>query len=193
MRSAAILIATAALVSCRTGDRVSFETKVSNLRQTNSLIKGKGPDDVVEVVLPGRLYTPPVAPKHVQRSEADWSTLENAMASIMSANMAGDVSWIVENFVPAEHEQAGKQFLDPKAAGRISVYYRGIGMIEMTGQAEVRGYIVVFLRAVDEDGDPNFLTVTLAKTPSGWRQTDALAKDDTFEVIATAVRTGGFR
>jgi hypothetical protein len=191
---AAILIAALAQFSCRLGgDRVSFEAKVSNLRQTNSLAKGKGPDDLVEVVLPGRLFTPPVAPKHVQRSEADWSTPENAMASILSANMEGDVSWIVENFVPAEHEQAGKQFIDPKAAGRISVYYRGIGIIEMTGQAEVRGFIVVFLRAIDEDGDPNFLTVTLAKTPTGWRQTDALAKDDTFEVIATAVRTGGFR
>jgi hypothetical protein len=189
----AILIATLVQFSCRPGERVSFEAKVSNLRQTNSLIKGKGPDDVVEVVLPGRLFTPPVAPKQIQRSEADWSTPENAMASIMSANMAGDVSWIVENFVPAEHEQAGKQFIDPKAAGRISVYYRGIGTIEMTGQAEVRGFLVVFLRAIDEDGDPNFLTVTLAKGPAGWRQTDALAKDDTFEVIATAVRTGGFR
>jgi hypothetical protein len=51
----------------------------------------------------------------------------------------------------------------------------------------------LFLRKVDEDGEPNYLTVTLSKTPSGWRQTDALAGDDTFEVMATAVRTGGIR
>jgi hypothetical protein len=190
----AILIATLVPFSCRQSpDRVIFQAKVSNLRQTNTLAKNKRPDDMVEVVVPGRLFTPPVAVKTVQRSEADQGTPEHAIASIISANMAGDVSWIVENFVPAEHEQAGKQFFDPKAAGRISLYYRGIGTIEMTGEAEVRGFTVVFLRAVDEDGEPNYLTVTLSKTPSGWKQTDALAGDDTFEVMATAVRTGGIR
>jgi hypothetical protein len=191
----AIVIATLAQFACRRGpERVIFQARVSNLRrQTNSFARNKRPDDFAEVAVPGRLFTPPVAVSLVGRSEAGWSTPESAVASIVSANLAGDVPWIVDSFVPAEHEHAGKQFVDPAAAGRTSVYYRGIGKIEMTGQAEVRGFTVVFLRAVDEDGDANFITLTLAKTPSGWRQTDALSEDDTFEVIATAVRTGGIR
>jgi len=63
----------------------------------------------------------------------------------------------------------------------------------MMGWAEVRGVRVVFLRGLDEDGDTTFLTESLSKTPSGWRQTQALLGDDTYDVVWTALHTGRVR
>jgi hypothetical protein len=157
------------------------------------LAKGKRPDDVVEVTIPGQLRSPPALLPLVSRSEADWSTPERAAASSVSANLAGDVAWIAESYVPAEREAVRRQFSDPAIAQRTRDYYRAMGKVEMTGWGEVRGFTVVFLLGRDEDGDATFASVTLSKTGSGWRQTNALAEDDAFEVVWTALHTGGVR
>ncbi len=71
--------------------RVVFRTKVSELwLQTNSLAKDKQPGEFVETSLPGRLIDPPLAVNLIQRAEADWNTPERALASIRSADTAGD-------------------------------------------------------------------------------------------------------
>jgi hypothetical protein len=173
---------------------LTFQAKVSDLRkQGNALANQKRPADTVEIALRGRLLTAPVPVNLIQRSGADWSTPESAIASILSASMAGDTSWIVENFVPAEREQTIKQLADPEVAQRTRDYYRNLGKVEMMGWVEVRGFHLVFLRGADEDGDTSFLTVTLSKTPSGWKQTNALSGDDTYDVVWAAFHTGGVR
>jgi hypothetical protein len=157
------------------------------------LTKGKRPDDVVEVTIPGQLRSPPAPLPLVSRSDADWSTPERAAASCVSANLAGDAAWIAESYVPAEREAVRKQFSDPVIAQRTRDYFRSMGKVEMTGWAEVRGLTVVFLQGRDADGDATFASATLSKTGSGWRQTNALAEDDMFEVVWTALHTGGVR
>jgi hypothetical protein len=190
-----LLIAALAQVSCglRT-DRVTFQAKVSDLRRPgNSFARNKRPDDLVEITLPGRMLDVPAVVKLVGRSEADWSTPESAVAAILSADVAGDVPWILQSFVPAERNEALKQFADPVAVERGRESYAALGKFAITGQADIHGFTVVFVRGEEEDGDSTVLMVSLSKTPSGWKQTDALTHDDAFDVVSIALHTGTVR
>ena len=173
---------------------MTFQARVADLRKPgNSFARNKRPDDLVEIALPGRMLDVPVVVKLVGRREADWSTPESAVAAILSANVAGDVPWILQSFVPAERNEALKQFADPVAVERGRESYAAMGKFAITGRAEVHGFTVVFVRGEEEDGDSTVLTVNLSKTPSGWKQTDALAHDDTFDVVSIALHTGTVR
>ena len=190
----AVLIAGLAPSACSSKDRVTFQAKVADLRKpSNSFGKNKAPDDLVRITLPGKLLHPPVAVNLVRRGEADWSTPERAIASIFWANVAGDVAWIVENYAPAEREEVRKQFADPAAAQRVRDYYRNAGKAVITASAEIGGFTALFLLGLDDDGDPTLLSAVLSKGPSGWRQTNALARDDTFDLVSAALRTAGAR
>lgn len=168
--------------------------KVSDLRRpSNALVKGKPPDDSVEITLPGQLLNPAQPISWIPRSQSDWSTTGHAAASIISANIAGDIPWIIENYVPTERAAIAKQLSNPEAAQRNRDYYRNLGKISLTGWTEIHGFIVLFLQGLDEDGDATLNSFTLSKTSSGWKQTNALATDDTFEFVWTALHTGGVR
>lgn len=188
-----LAIALIAHSSCSlTHDRLTFRVKVSDIRrQSNALIKNKQPDDSVEITLPGKLMSPPTPVSLIPRAQAEWGTTGRAAASIVSANSAGDVPWIVENYVPSERLAIAKQLSDPAAAGRIRDYYRNLGKISITGWTEIRGFTVLFLQGVDEDGDATLIAIVLSKTSDGWKQTGAIATDDTFELVWTALHTGG--
>jgi hypothetical protein len=189
------VICTLAQSSCRsTPSRVTFEARASDLRRpSNSFARNKAPDDLLELSLPGKLLQPPAAVNLVQRGTADWSTPEHAVASIVSANVAGDVSWMVENFVRPEREAIGKQLADPAAVRRIRDYYNNAGKVSITASVEIRGFTVLFLLGLDDDGDATFLNAALSKTPEGWKQTNALADDDTLDLVSAALHTASAR
>ncbi len=182
-------------LACGTlGDRLTFRAKVADVQhRTNSLLKNKQPDDYVEITLPGKLLNPSTPVNLISRNQADWSTPEHAAASILSANIAGDLPWMIDNYVPAEREAVNKRLSDPDVLRTTVSYYQNLGRASMTGSAELRGFTLIFIQGLDEDGDATLLALALSKTPSGWKQTDALAHDDTFEIIWTALHTGGVR
>jgi hypothetical protein len=181
--------------SCRsTPPRVTFEARVSDLRKpSNSFARNKAPDDLLQLSLPGKLLQPPAPVILVPRSAADWSTPERAVASIISANVAGDVSWMLENFVRPEREGVARQLADPAALKRGRDYYRNAGKASITASVEIRGFTVLFLLALDDDGDATFLNAALSKTPEGWKQTNALAEDDTLDLVSAALHTASAR
>jgi hypothetical protein len=169
--------------------RLTFQALVSELgRQTGSFAKNKPPEEAVSVTLPGRLFDPPHAVALIKRSQADWSTPERVIASIRSANTAGDPEWIVQNFVPAERAGIRKMLADPATAGRNRDYYKSVRKVGITGSAQLRDLTIVFVR--EESDAARVLPVTLAKTSSGWKQTNALSSDDTFDVVWMALRSG---
>jgi len=182
-------------LACGTlGDRLTFRAKVADVQhRTNSLLKNKQPGDYVEINLPGKLLNPTTPVNLITRNQADWSTPEHAAASILSANAAGDPSWMIENYVPSEREAISKRLSDPDVLRTTVSYYQNLGRAAMTGWTNLRGFTVVFIQGLDEDGDATMLALALSKTPTGWRQTDALAHDDTFEIVWTALHTGGVR
>jgi hypothetical protein len=189
------VISVLAQSSCRsTPARVTFEARVSDLRKpSNSFARNKAPDDLLELSLPGKLLQPPAPVNLVPRSATDWTTPEHAMASIVSANTAGDVSWMLENFVRSEREGVARQLADPAAVKRIRDYYSNAGKASITASVEIRGFTVLFLLGLDDDGDATFLNAALSKTPEGWKQTNALADDDTLDLVSAALHTASAR
>ena len=182
-------------LACGTlGEKLNFRVKVADVQhKANSFLQHKEPADYVEITLPGKMLNPPLPVKLISRHQADWSTPEHAAASILSANAAGDIAWVVQNYVPAERQAIGQRLSDPVTVDGTKNYYRSLGTASITGRTEILGFTLLFVQGVDEDGDSAVLVVTLSKTPEGWKQTEALAHDDTFEIVWTALHTGGVR
>jgi hypothetical protein len=178
------VISVLAQSSCRsTPARVTFEARVSDLRKpSNSFARNKAPDDLLELALPGKLLQPPAPVNLVPRSATDWTTPEHAMASIVS-----------ENFVRSEREGVARQLADPAVVKRIRDYYSNAGKASITASVEIRGFTVLFLLGLDDDGDATFLNAALSKTPEGWKQTNALADDDTLDLVSAALHTASAR
>ena len=176
--------------SC-SSDHVTLQAKVADLRRSGSVFaKNKNPNDIVQLKLPGQVLDVPARVQLIRRDQADWSTPENAIASILSANAAGNVPWMLLNYVPAERNTALKQFSDPNAVERSRESYRAMEKFERTGWVQIREFRVTLVRGEDVDGDPTLMSVALLKTPAGWKQSDALANDDTLDMVVTALHTG---
>ena len=171
-------------VSCQQAAHLTFRARVSELPlQNNPLARNKRPEDFVEIALPGRLHNPPLLVNLIQKSQADWSTPEDAIASIRSANTAGDA--------PAERAGIRNLMADASVFKRNRDYYNTVRKAEITGSAVYGDYTIVFLREESDPGRTVMVPVTLTKTASGWKQTNALSKDNTFDVVWTALRNGG--
>jgi len=115
------------------------------------------------------------------------------LASIRSANTAGDREWILENFPPDEQADLRPLLDDAKLVKLNQDHYRAVRGLEITGSAELRGYTVLFTREELGEGRVRVVPVTLARTPSGWKQTNALSADEMFDVVWTALRAGKIR
>ena len=188
---AILIIAVIGQYCCSRSDGVTLQARVADLRRPgNVFAKNKGADDTVQLKLPGQVLDRPARVQLIMRGQADWSTPENAISSILSANAAGDVPWMLLNYVPAERNMALKQFSDPNAVERSRESYRAIEKFERTGWVQIRDFRVVFVRGEDVDGDPTLMTVALLRTTSGWKQSDTLANDDALDVVLTALHTG---
>ena len=173
-------------------DKLTFEARVADLRKPgNHFLVGKEPEDSVRVTIPGKMLDAAVAVEKVRRPQADWSTPEHAVASVISANTSGDLPWIVQNYVPAERPEAGKQLTDPVAAARTRAFYLNLGSVKLTGWADIDGKRIMFLRGDEGDGDSSIATVVLAKTGEGWRQTIELNRDDRYDVVIAALHHSG--
>jgi len=174
--------------------RLIFRAGVLELwLQENVYAKNKRPGDCVEVALPGRLNQPPLPVVLIERRAADWSAPERALASIRSANTAGDREWILQNFPPDEQAQIRPLLGDAALVKRNQDHYRAIHGLEITGSAELRGYTVLLTREELGEGRTRTVPVSLAKTASGWKQTNALSADETFDVVWAALRAGKMR
>jgi hypothetical protein len=172
--------------------KLTFEARVADLRKPgNHFLVGKEPEDSVRVTIPGKILDEAVAVEKVQRSQADWSTPEHAVASVISSNTAGDLPWIVQNYVPAERPEAGRQLTDPMAAARTRAFYLNLGSVKLTGWADIDGKRIMFLRGDEGDGDSSIATVVLAKTREGWRQTIELNRDDRYDAVIAALHHSG--
>jgi hypothetical protein len=178
-------------LSAQETGRLTFRALVSELgRQTGSFAKNKRPEDSVAVTLPGRLFDPPHSVAMIERSQADGSTPERVIASIRSANAAGDPEWIVQNFVPAERAEIRKMLADSAIAKRNQDYYKTVRKVGITGSAQLRDLTILFVREESDAGTARVVPVTLVKTSSGWKQTNVLSNDDTFDVVWMALRYG---
>ncbi len=169
--------------------RLTFSAKVSGLGlQSNSLAAGKSAGDTVEVILPGKRYFVPKPTPPIAREMANRSTPVQAASSDHFAFRSDDADWILENFAEADQEEVRGWLGDKRIREANSSYYSSLETMQIWGEAELQGYRLVFVRY---NGDKtNSAVLTFTETPGGWKRTNALKADETFDVVFASVRNG---
>ncbi|MBI3591541.1 MAG: DUF4878 domain-containing protein [Candidatus Melainabacteria bacterium] len=168
-----------------------FRAKRSALwLKSSKFIEDKKPNDVIEISLNGALYDTPKEVTEVARRNIDRSTPEGAAASFFSATKSGDVKWIVDNFVEDEQEEMKKLFKDKKTKKESNADANQIKSEFIIGTAQYNDHVILFVEQNYNDGRRVKEPMVCRKTPDGWKQTNALAEDDTFDVVFAALSTG---
>ena len=153
------------------------------------LTEGKAPDDVVEVVLPGRVYERPLKVEPVaRRAEADRSTPEKASASDFSAFRAGDPGWLRENFAEEEYSRIKGLVEDANTRKNNQALFGGYGRKTIVARCAYKEYVLLFVQY--DDARNQGIVEAYQKAKGDWKRTMALSSDETFVVLQSAFRAG---
>jgi hypothetical protein len=170
-------------------EAVVFRAPASALPSTAELSKGKAPDETVEIVLPGRVYTPPLKLEPVAtRSEANRSTPEQASASDFSAFRAADGEWLKENFTTADYPSIRRLVEDQGIRKQNQNIFMRHGAKAVVATCMYRDHALVFVQY--DDAKAGGLLEVYAKTGAAWKRTNALSKDPTVSSLLPMFRNG---
>ncbi len=168
---------------------VVFRAPASALPNTAEAVKGKAPDEMVEIALPGRVYTPPLKLEPVAtRSEANRSTPEQASASDFSAFRAGDGEWLKEHFATADYPSI-RRLVDDRDMRKQNqnIFMRhGAKAVVATSMFKDRALVFVQYDGAKAGG----LIEVYAKIGDAWKRTNELAKDPTVAALLPMFRNG---
>lgn len=185
---AASLIGRSAALA-QTSQHLIFRVKVGDLLlQNSSLASGKAPAEFVELTLPGKLYAPPIQIAPIPKSIAKWDTPIAAATADFSADKADDDKWIAENFAPGDRAEVRQMLDDKEIRQRNSSIFRNQNVRYIAGEAKYKNYTLLFVRDGSISAAPKVMT--LEKAAEGYRRTNALSKDSTFDVVWSSLRSG---
>lgn len=172
--------------------RILFRVQVAKRAlQSEALGEGKTPAGFSQIILPGRLYAPPIRLDPVARGAAKWDTPAAAAADDFSAQKADDADWIVENFAADDRAEVRTFLNDRDMRARNRALFQTAEARYVSGEVRYKDYVLLFVR----DGSPQSLpkVLTLEQTSAGYRRTNALSRDDTFDIVWSALRNGEVR
>jgi hypothetical protein len=141
-----------------------------------------------EVTLPGALINPPVKLAPITKANAKSDTPLVAAAADFSAEKADDADWIVSLFAPTDREEVKSMLADKVMRARNRGIFAHKDARYVRGQANYKDYVLRFFADGKPDNPPQVLA--LVKTPDGFRRTNALSADDTFDIVWSALRLG---
>lgn len=173
------------------GPTVVFRAKASALPTGASAVQGKAPEDTVEIVLPGRVYEPPIKVVPVKtKGEANWKTPEQASASDFSAFREGDPDWLRENFTDEDYPQIKRMVEDRNMRRLNQRTYMNYGEKTIVSRCLYKDFALVFARY---DGAAASGAIEVYRKVKGnWKRTNALAKDEQVAVLQAMFRQGSF-
>jgi hypothetical protein len=173
------------------GPVIAFRAKASLLPADAALVKGKAPEDVVEITIPGRVYESPIKVAPVKtRRDANWKTPEQASASDFSAMRAADPEWLRENFMDEDYPQIKRMVEDPNIRRLNQSTYMGYGEKTIVARGQYKDFALVFAQydRVSTSGTVE----AYQKVKGSWKRTNSLAKDETVSLLQTMFRQGTF-
>ncbi len=169
--------------------RLVFQTQIQNLElRSGSHVEGKSPEDAIGAETPGRLLRTPRTIEETTKAAANRGTPVAAAISDYSAFRAGDGDWILENYSDDNRSEVLGLLASEVARERTFLIFSYLKTLEIWGEAEWQGYRLVLARYNGEKKGGTVLT--FRETPDGWKRTNALREDETFDVIISAFRTG---
>lgn len=171
------------------GGKLLFRVQIGDRgMKTDAISKDKTLTDYSEITLPGALIKPPMKLAPVAKANAKFDTPVNAAAADFSAEKSDDADWIVSMFAPADRADAKSMLADQAMRERNRGIFAHKDARYVRGQANYKNYVLLFIVDGNLDNSPNVLT--FVKTPDGFRRTNALSADDTFDIVWSALRLG---
>lgn len=170
--------------------KIIFRIRKSQLWFKHDELKDKKDNDIIEVSLNGELYRVSVPVKEVTRKDIDLSTPEGLVASYFSASKEGDINWILENFVNEEKDKIQSLFSDRKTLKESKKGAKSIKQELITGKVEYKDYVILFIEQESETRQKVTEAVACKKTKDGWRLTNELSQDKTFDIVFAALSNG---
>lgn len=173
------------------GPTVAFRAKASALPSQAAAVQGKAPEDTVEIILPGRVYDPPIKVVPVTaKADASWKTPEQASASDFSAFRQSDPDWLRENFTEEDYPQIKRMVEDRNMRRLNQRTYMNYGEKTIFSRCVYKEFALVFARY---DGAAATGVIEVYRKAKGnWKRTNALAKDEHVAVLQAMFRQGTF-
>jgi hypothetical protein len=169
--------------------KLLFRVQIQNRGMTtDALEKGKTLTDYSEVTLAGALVNPPVKLAPVAKADAKSDTPVALAAADFSAEKSDDADWIVSIFAPADRADVKSMLADKNLRTRNRGIFAHKAARYLRGHADYKNYVLVFISDGKPDNPPQVLA--MVKTPDGFRRTNALSNDDTFDIVWASLRLG---
>ena len=171
------------------GGKLLFRVQIGDRgMKTDAISKGKTLTDYSEVTLPGSLIKPPLKLAPVAKANAKFDTPVNAAAADFSAEKSDDADWIVSMFAPGDRAGVKSMLADRAMRERNRGIFAHKDARYVRGQANYKNYVLLFI--VDGNLDNAANVLAFVKTPDGFRRTNTLSADDTFDIVWSALRLG---
>ena len=173
------------------GPTVAFRIKASVLPSEATVVQGKAPEEIVEIVLSGRMYDPPIKVLPVKtKRDASRKTPEQASASDFSAFREADPEWLRENFAEEDYPQIQRMVEDRNMRKLNQRTYMRYGEKTILSRCTYKDFALVFARY--DDAAATGVIEIYQKVKGDWKRTNAMAKDETVGVLLTIFRQGAF-
>jgi hypothetical protein len=188
---AALIIGSTTIAFAQTsgGGKLRFRVQIGDRgMKTDAISKDKTLTDYSEVTLPGTLIKPPLKLATVAKANAKFDTPNAAAAADFSAEKSDDAAWIVAMFAPVDRADVKAMLADQAMRARNRGIFAHKDARYVRGQASYKNYVLLFIVDGNLDNSPNVLV--FVKTPDGFRRTNALSADDTFDIVWSALRLG---
>jgi len=170
------------------GGKLLFRVQIGDRGIKTDIEKGKTLSDYSEVTLPGVLIKPPLKLAPVAQQNAKFDTPVNAAAADFSAEKSDDADWIVSMFAPVDRADIKSMLADQAMRTRNRGIFAHKDARYVRGQASYKNYVLLFI--VDGNLDNAANVLAFIKTPDGFRRTNALSADATFDIVWSALRLG---
>jgi hypothetical protein len=181
-----------AFAQTRGSGKLLFRVQIQNRgMQTGAIERGKTLTDYSEVTLPGALINPPLKLAPVTKANAKSDTPVAAAVGDFLAEKADDADWIVSIFATTDRADVKSMLADKAMRARNREIFAHKDARYVRGRAIYKDYVLLFIADGKSDNPPQVLA--LVKTPDGFKRTNALSADDTFDIVWSALRLGEVR
>lgn len=144
----------------------------------------------VEATLDGELFPSPKEIQDVDKDNVDRSTPEGLLSSYFSASEEGDVNWIVSNFLEDEQGKLKTILSNKKILKGSTKGAKKLKTKLLKGSALYNEFTLLFVEQSYGKGKKITEVVACKETNNGWKITNSLSEDKTFDIVFAAVSSG---
>ena len=146
--------------------------------------------ETADVSLQGEFYKTPTEVHAIPKKQVDRSTIEGLAESVFSAMREGNLKWIAENYVDEEEEQIKDAFKNKNDLKAAKLDFENIKAEHLLGHAIYKDYTLVFIEQEYNIGKKLIETIACKQTTDGWKVTNGLGNDKTFDIVFAALSSG---